>query len=183
MVLSYNSTVFTLKGFKVVKVDALYESPFVPCSTCAMLIMMFILMTWYQRLNVVAWPVILAKEKLHKIAILPMYQLQVWKHKYKTCTEMTKGKQVPNEDDFKYHQKHLYMKVLVAQSCPTLCNLMDCSAPGSSMEFSRQEYWSGLPFPLQGIFLTQRSNPILQHYRQFLYSLSCQGSPSLYNTV
>ena len=23
------------------------------------------------------------------------------------------------------------------------------------MEFSRQEYWSGLPFPLQGIFLTQ----------------------------
>ena len=26
---------------------------------------------------------------------------------------------------------------------------MDCSPPGSplSMEFSRQEYWSGLPFP------------------------------------
>ena len=27
-----------------------------------------------------------------------------------------------------------------------------------SMEFSRQEYWSGLPFLLQGIFLTQGSN-------------------------
>ena len=38
--------------------------------------------------------------------------------------------------------------VLVTQSCPTLCNPMDCSPPGSSvMEFSRQEYWSGLPFP------------------------------------
>ena len=28
---------------------------------------------------------------------------------------------------------------------------MDCSPPGfSSMEFSRQEYWSGLPFPSSG---------------------------------
>ena len=28
---------------------------------------------------------------------------------------------------------------------------MDCSLPGSSvMEFSRQEYWSGLPFPSPG---------------------------------
>ena len=31
------------------------------------------------------------------------------------------------------------------------------------MEFSRQEYWSGLPFLLQGIFLTQESNPCLLH--------------------
>ena len=36
----------------------------------------------------------------------------------------------------------------VAQSCPTLCDPMDCSLPGSpSMRFSRQEYWSRLPFP------------------------------------
>ena len=34
----------------------------------------------------------------------------------------------------------------VAQSCSTLCDPMDCQAP-LSMEFSRQEYWSGLPFP------------------------------------
>ena len=27
------------------------------------------------------------------------------------------------------------------------------------MEFSRQESWSGLPFPTQGIFLTQGLNP------------------------
>ena len=38
--------------------------------------------------------------------------------------------------------------VLVAQSCPTLCNPMDCSFSGSSVcGFSRQVYWSGLPFP------------------------------------
>ena len=36
--------------------------------------------------------------------------------------------------------------VLVVKSCPILCDLMDCSPPGSSVhEFSRQEYWSGLP--------------------------------------
>ena len=34
--------------------------------------------------------------------------------------------------------------VLVAQSCLTLCDPMDCSQPGSSsMDFSRQEHWSG----------------------------------------
>ena len=34
------------------------------------------------------------------------------------------------------------------QSCPTLCDPMDSSPPGSlSLGFSRQEHWSGLPFP------------------------------------
>ena len=32
------------------------------------------------------------------------------------------------------------------QSCPALCNLMDCSLP-LCMEFSSQEYQSGFPFP------------------------------------
>jgi len=43
------------------------------------------------------------------------------------------------------------MLVLVAWSCPTLCDPMDYSPPGfSSMEFSREEYWSGLPFHSPG---------------------------------
>ena len=34
------------------------------------------------------------------------------------------------------------------QSCPTLCDPRDGSPPGSpSLRFSRQEHWSGLPFP------------------------------------
>ena len=34
---------------------------------------------------------------------------------------------------------------------PALCDPMDCSQPGSSVHgFSRQEYWSGLPFPSPG---------------------------------
>ena len=37
------------------------------------------------------------------------------------------------------------------QLCPTLCNPMDYSPPGSSVcGFPRQEYWSGLPFPSPG---------------------------------
>ena len=47
------------------------------------------------------------------------------------------------------------MKIMAAaaaakslQSCPTLCNPTDGSPPGSSiLGFSRQEYWSGLPYP------------------------------------
>ena len=39
----------------------------------------------------------------------------------------------------------------VAQSCPTLCDPMDCSLPGFSVHgIFQQEYWSGLPFPSPG---------------------------------
>ena len=42
----------------------------------------------------------------------------------------------------------LKVKVLIAQLCQTLCDTMDHSLPGSSVHrISRQEYWSGLPFP------------------------------------
>ena len=42
--------------------------------------------------------------------------------------------------------------MFVAQLCLTLCELIDCSPPGSSVldGFSRQEYWNGLPFPSPG---------------------------------
>ena len=53
---------------------------------------------------------------------------------------------------------------------------MACQAP-LSMEFSRQEYWNGLPFPSPGVFPTQGSNLGLPHCRQILYHLSHQGSP------
>ena len=43
--------------------------------------------------------------------------------------------------------------------------------------FSRQEYWSRLPFPSPGIFPTQELNPVLLHCRQILYWLSYKGSP------
>ena len=39
----------------------------------------------------------------------------------------------------------------VAQSCPILCNLIDCSLPDSSVYgFPRQDYWSGWLVPIPG---------------------------------
>ena len=47
---------------------------------------------------------------------------------------------------------YLELCVLVAQSYPTLCDPMDCTACQAllSVGFSRQGYWSGLPFPSPG---------------------------------
>ena len=46
-----------------------------------------------------------------------------------------------------------------------------------SMGFSRQEYWSRLPFPSPGDLPDPGIEPSLPHCRQTLYRLSCQGSP------
>ena len=43
-----------------------------------------------------------------------------------------------------------------------------------SMGFSRQQYWSGLPFPSPGDLPDPGSNPGLPHCRQTLYPLSHQ---------
>ena len=45
----------------------------------------------------------------------------------------------------------MYVYVKVTQSCPTLCDPITVAhhAPLPT-EFSRQEYWSGLPFPSPG---------------------------------
>ena len=46
-----------------------------------------------------------------------------------------------------------------------------------SMEFSKQEYWSGCHFLLQGIFPTQGSNPRLLHWQVDSLPLHHLGSP------
>ena len=72
------------------------------------------------------------------------------------------------------------VKVLAAQLCLTLCNPMDfCSPSGCSVHGilqARTLQWVAISF-LQGLFLTQGSNPGLLHCRQILYHLSHQGSP------
>ena len=45
------------------------------------------------------------------------------------------------------------------------------------MEFSRQEYWGGLPLPSLGDLPDPDIEPGLWHCRQILYCLSHQGSP------
>ena len=74
------------------------------------------------------------------------------------------------------------------QSCPTLCSSIDCSQTRLSMEFSREEYWSGLPFPspgdlpdpgtecmspaLTGGFFTTSANREATSYLDFLFCVS-----------
>ena len=61
---------------------------------------------------------------------------------------------------------------LIAKSCPTLATpwTIACQTP-LSMGFSRQHYWSGLPFP----FSRGSSWPRNLHCRQVLYQLSYEG--------
>ena len=69
---------------------------------------------------------------------------------------------------------------VVAQSCLTLCDLMDCSRPCSSIHGIFQATvleWVAISFS-GGIFPTQGLNPGLLHCRQARYPLSHQGSVS-----
>ena len=62
------------------------------------------------------------------------------------------------------------MLFLVAQSCPTLCDPMDCSLTGSSVrgDSSGQNTGVGCHALLQGIFPTQGLDPGPPHARRFL---------------
>ena len=63
-----------------------------------------------------------------------------------------------------------YNMCLVAQLCPTLCNPVDCSPPGSSIheDSPGQNTEVGSLSLLQGIFPARGSNPCLLHCRQIL---------------
>ena len=73
---------------------------------------------------------------------------------------------------------------MCTQSCPTLCDPMDCSPPGSPVRgiFLGKNTGVGSHFFLQGIFLTQGSNlRLLQllHSQVDSLPLSHLGSPLL----
>ena len=75
-------------------------------------------------------------------------------------------------------QSSISLRVKVAQSCPTLCDPMDCSwnSPGQNTGGDRRSL-------LQGIFTTQGSNQVLPHCRRTLYQLSHEGSPRILEWV
>ena len=67
--------------------------------------------------------------------------------------------------------------MLVAPLCSLFMtpSTVACQAP-LSMEFFRQEYCSGWPFPSSGDLSDPESLP---HYRQIPHCLSHQGSPNI----
>ena len=72
------------------------------------------------------------------------------------------------------------MKVKSLSCVQLFCDPVDCSPPGSSVHGilqARIMEWVAKSL-LQGIFLTQGSNPGLLHRRRVLCRLSPQGSPS-----
>ena len=71
-----------------------------------------------------------------------------------------------------------WLRMKVAQLCPTLCNPMNCSPLGSSAHGILQASTRvGSHSLLQGIFLTQESNLAFLHCRWILHHMSRQGSP------
>ena len=72
-----------------------------------------------------------------------------------------------------------YMLCLVAQSCLTLCDPMDCSPPGSSVHWDSPDKNNGVGCHtlLQGIFQTQGLNPGLLHCRWILLPSEPPGKP------
>ena len=71
------------------------------------------------------------------------------------------------------------MLYLVTQSCPTLCDPVDCSLPGSSVhgDSPGKNTGVGCHALLQGIFPTQGSNPGLPHCRWILLLSEPPGKP------
>ena len=74
---------------------------------------------------------------------------------------------------------------LVAQLRLTVCNPMDCTLPGSSVQGDSPGKHTevGCHALLQGIFPIQGSNPGLPHCSHILYHLSHQGSPRILEWV
>ena len=73
--------------------------------------------------------------------------------------------------------RDVHMLCLVTQSCPTLCDPMNCSPPGSSVSGASPGKSTGVGCHafLQRIFSTQGLNPGLLQCRWILYCLSHQG--------
>ena len=83
-----------------------------------------------------------------------------------------------------FHSFSFYVTVVVpcltTQSCPTLCNAMDCTPPSSSVHGDSPGKNTEVG---RHAFPTQGSNPCLPHCRQILYHLSHQGSPGILECV
>ena len=80
---------------------------------------------------------------MHKNKIPVFISSYIWENE-------TNSKTPKNKHYMEHMLLHIALLLLLIRfsSCLTLCNPLDGSPPGSpSLGFSRQEHWSGLPFP------------------------------------
>ena len=84
---------------------------------------------------------------------------------------------IPGPHSLRSRMEPIWNLDILSESCSVMSNSLWLHGEPTSFlcpwRFSRQEYWSGLPCPLQGIFPTQGSN--LVSY------ISCIVSPVLYH--
>ena len=79
-------------------------------------------------------------------------------------------------------RSNIYCCCLVAKSCLTLCDPMDCSLPSSSVHGILQARileWVAISFSREGIFLTQGSNMCLLHWQVDSLPLNHLESPQI----
>ena len=78
---------------------------------------------------------------------------------------------------FNYHILKTPHHIKLLRCVQLFCNPVDWTPPAPlSMGFPRQEYWSGVPFPTPGIFLTQGLNLHLLYWQADSLLLSCLKS-------
>ena len=76
---------------------------------------------------------------------------QFWQTLRMVCFTKSQRSAHVTGDAYRRYVSQCFTRAVAAasrQSCPTLCNPIDGSQPGIPfLGFSRQEHWSGLPFP------------------------------------
>ena len=78
---------------------------------------------------------------------------------------------------------YLPVHAQLLQSCPTFCHPMDCGQNLLSMGFFRQEYWSGLPFPPPGAPPDPGIEPVFPLSQADSLLTEIPGKPSLSSRV
>ena len=105
-------------------------------------------------------------EQLHFTSLLRLYRTKsLWETDTKMIGEDgARGWQIT----LSWLRKEFFC--IVTQSCPILCDPMDCSLPGSSVYGDSPGKNTGVDCHalLQGVFPTQGSNPGLLHCRPIL---------------
>ena len=120
-------------------------------------------------------------KQITNICYLFLHTLQITTHISESGYLLTENRFLPFSLMFKvwvHFCTQALCVCLVAQSCPTLCDPMDCTLPGSSVHGDSPAKNTGVGCHafLQGIFPTQGLKPDLPHCRRILYQLSHQGS-------
>ena len=137
---------------------------------------------YYININELNSPMKSYRLKYYKILLNSIQLFKVYTHTHTHTHRKVNNKRIKKKKDLAGKLKEIKQNNIVSEvtrSCPTLCDPVDCSPPGSSVHGMLQARileWGATPFS-RGVFPTQGWNPGLLHCRWILYCLSHQGIP------